>query len=401
MMVSPPTNFCAYVPMTEQLKGKKKIIAPASEKIATSSRRKLQFNVYWLVYVSWISCVSIPILLETQHRLGIQHFAPLPFLFLFPLMLFCAVIGFFCGVWRLVRGPQRKTAFVLSAAALMPFVFWTAVGFHASSCWLRREKPNTLFMNAARRSAASIMNAELSLCYPHHVERRRFTMFYQSVSTPDTDADQMDAYLTELEQRYHRSIRIPIYWVRGSLLGQSNLCDYGTALGSAESARPVVVKGKAFRETFTELGETDRHEVAHAVMHQWQTPQSDPPTFLEERWAESNGNLHMRLASAAADLVRLEREEQTPRRGTMLAFLLSADSYYHDAGAIYLCGAYITVYLIEKYGFDKFLTLYTSIHLSSARAEVERIYGTDLVTLEKQMWEEADRVCAAATPPQK
>ena len=182
-------------------------------------------------------------------------------------------------------------------------------------------------MQVARRGAASVMDAELYLRYPHRIERPRFTMFYQELASPAKDADEMDAYLTELEQRYHRSIRVPIYWVRGSLLGQSNLSDYGLAWGAQIPRR----RSRSRAGQFDELDGTDRHEVAHAVMHQWQESGSDPPTFIEEGWAEANGNLHMNLASAAADLTGWRKTADSPR-GTMLISLLSADNYYRDEG---------------------------------------------------------------------
>jgi len=334
-------------------------------------------------------------MLEVQHRMGVQHFAPLPFLLLFLTMLVCAAVGVFGGVWRIVRGPHRRRGVVLSAAALIPFVFWTSIGIYASSSWSHRQKPNTFPMQVARRGAASIMDAELYLRYPHRIERSRFTMFYQNLTSPAKDADEMEAYLTELEQRCHHSIRVPIFWVRGSLLGQSDMSDYGLALGSVDSATPVTSKGR----TFDALSELDRHEMAHAVMHQWQHPGSDPPTFIEEGWAEANGNLRMNLASAAAQLTRLEKEQQTPRRGTMFVSLLNKDNYYRDEGAVYPCGGYITIYLIQKYGFDKFLELYTSVHVQTAAADIERVFGTHLATLEKQMWVEADRLNSANSSP--
>ncbi len=337
---------------------------------------------------SWIAWLLILVLLETQHRFGTQHFAPLPFICLFALMVlsFLLCIGF--GIRHFLRGQNRSKTVVLMLAACVPFCFWIYIGGYAFAAWSHRSKPNSFPMQTARRGAASVMNAELAWSYPHRIVRSRFTMFYHNVSSPEADADKMDAYLTELEQYSGHSIRVPIYWVRGKLLGQSRLSDYGLALGSENSPVPAQIHGR----TLEELEGTDRHEVAHAVIHQWQIPASDPPTFLEEGWAEGFGSMHGQIVSAAVSLVAMEREGQVPRRGTLLHSLLSADTYYHDEGAIYPCGAYIVLFLIEKFGFDKFMQLYTSIRFHSAASDFEHIFGTDLDTLEKQMWQEADRL---------
>jgi len=76
-------------------------------------------------------------------------------------------------------------------------------------------------------------------------------------------------------------LRSKIYWVRGLLLGRGRMACRGLALGSDRSPNDWDTADHPDRLS------VDRHELAHAVLHQRLAPDSDPPTLLSEGWAES------------------------------------------------------------------------------------------------------------------
>ena len=231
------------------------------------------------------------------------------------------------------------------------------------------------------------MEAELALVYRHRSEGRRLTMYHQGVECPESDLELMEAYLEELEQRTGRKVEVPIYWVRGKLLGMGMLSMYGLALGSTNSWS-VVKDGKplVMLTNSAALGEfaLDRHEVAHAVMAQWQPASAEPPTILSEGWANYcgwdffSGDPFLLQSMVDADALL--------RAGQVLSTLFGPDWYHQDSGPVYLVGQCLVGLLIERHGFARFFELYATIAPDKMEETFMRIYGISLAALEKEFW---------------
>jgi hypothetical protein len=239
-------------------------------------------------------------------------------------------------------------------------------------------------------------------------------MFYRDdLADPQGDAEAMNRHFARLEEMTGMPHRAKVWWVRGPLLGQRHLALYGLALGSSPSPAFAL----------------DRHELAHAVFYQHAYPDSDPPMLLMEGWAESQSVDGKTLATRALSQRRffaeqgarwgrmsgLEREEflhtlvdpegcqrlfAKEGAASYLRELTGAFWYHHDAGPVYGVGGAFVDFLLRKQGPQRFVELCFACRPRTFEDDCRRIYGTELDALEKQSWQEAERLAGEVRPPE-
>lgn len=322
------------------------------------------------------SCAGVVLLLEVEHRLGVQHFFGWPFFLLFALMI-AATVACMVFAYRDAAHRRRGRPSPWLVVGLVPIGFWAAAGFYGAASWDRRHVPNNLLMNMARRAGATVMEAEAAWAYPNRRASRRFVMFYRELADPDADAAAMERHIEGMEAILGRPPRGHIHWVRGKLLGVGGLSLYGLALGS-----PSGPGAEGF-------GQTDRHEAAHAFLTGLVAPDSDPPTVLSEGWAQAVafGWLTRRPepAALAADLLKLRDAAGCPP----LADFFGPGWYHQDRGLVYGIGPHLVRHLVDRYGAEKFVRLYATIRPGEAEAAFRDIYGISLDSIERSIFAEA------------
>jgi hypothetical protein len=213
-------------------------------------------------------------------------------------------------------------------------------------------------------------------------------MFYDDeVTTPERDAQAMDKHVARLQKMTGKPLREKIYWVRGQLIGKRQMAIAGLALGSPASPRDWNAVDDP------EWPNVDRHELAHAVLHQHYEPDTDPPTLLVEGWAESQSGMSSKaLAAAALESRRGRGERLGPdhRRLTYLRELIGPSWYHRIGGPVYIVGGAFADHLLRKYEPEKFLQLYFSCRQESFAEDAARVYGVPFDTLENNFWQEME-----------
>jgi len=363
-----------------------------------------------LSWAGWLLSIG---LLWWQHWMRVLHPPSLLFIFLVALTFGSALAALGTGFWRMLRGPKRLGASTWLLVALLPVLSWTALALYAYRNGQKANVPRNLAMMLMMRVGHSLMEAQAAYFYPHRLESQRLVMFYtDEVTDPEGDLQAMDQHVADMEERMGRPLRAKIYWARGSLLGQRNLCCFGITLGSDRSP----------------ASRLDRHELAHAVINQHTAHTTDPPTLLSEGWAESQADDSKVLAERAVGLrwhltqlaklpkseaergldVYADREgsrrllqiirDSAPGAGSYLRELTDMPWYYRDRGAVYEVGGAFVSFLIRKYGAARFVEFYVVCQAGTFEADCRRMFGADVDALEKEFWEDAERLDGRQLP---
>ena len=248
-------------------------------------------------------------------------------------------------------------------------------------------------------AAAAVMEAEAARTFPYRMESKRLVMFYdERIRSPQSDLEEMDRHVASLETLTGKPLREKIHWVRGKILGRGRIAMRGLALGSTESP-----EGKAGTHEFgPDFGPLylDRHELAHAVIHQLQPPDADAPTLLIEGWAESQSGMNpKRMGQVAIHSRELWRQRTgADSNRSRLRELVSASSYYRIDGAIYNVGGAFATHLLRQFGIEKLLTLYFACRPERFVEECETILGVRFEDLETAFWADAERMARGEIP---
>jgi hypothetical protein len=306
------------------------------------------------------------------------------FLVLLFLTLAASLVGVALGLWQAGRGPRRARAMVAALACLGPPLMWLAVGAEMLNAAAEWRKPTGPVADVGTMAAASAMEAQARFRYRHRLEGQRLVMFHNGVATPERDLAAMEAHVARLEALTGRPLRARIYWVRGKLLGHGRLTLRGLALGSDTSPddwdftdHPIAL-------------DADRHELAHAVIHQFQPHDADPPTLLVEGWANVFPDTSSRGRAAAAVGAR----EQWRARGGTGSYLreLTGPAWYHRIDSpVYHVGGAFADYLIRRFGMEAFLSLYGACRPATFGADCEEHLGVGLEALEAGFWKWAEQ----------
>jgi hypothetical protein len=344
-------------------------------------------------------------LLWGQFRLGVLHPAYVPFLLLLVVLVLSTLVSLFLGGSCVALGPRRGAAALWLYVGVLPALFALAVTGHGMNYWRRGDVRPTFPFVLLATAGFSLGEAQAAYSYPHRLESEHLVMFYDDdVTDPQGDLDEMERHVTRLAEQTGRPLRAKIHWVRGPLLGQRYLALFGTALGTSESPPAPL----------------DRHELAHAVLYQHNTPDTEPPMLLVEGWAESQSLDRLNLALSAEwlrdftqrlgkmsadereqvlektvqpdDFRQLARAIQKDGEGlSYLRELTGAFWYHHDRGPVYSVGGAFVDFLIRKYGMGKFIELYFACRPGTFEKECLRLFGRDLDALEKDFWEDVEQ----------
>jgi hypothetical protein len=220
-------------------------------------------------------------LLWGQNRLGVLHPSPALLVLSLVVSFASATCGVVDALWRIVRGPGRRGAAAWGLACLLPIGLWAGL----AACALHRARagdfPKDVLTDVIRMAAASLMEGQARWAYPHRMESARLVMFYDDqVTDPRRDLEAMERHVARLEVMTGTPLRAKIHWVRGGLLGQQRMAVGGLALGRSSSPADWETADHPDRLS------VDRHELAHAVLHQLQRPDAAPPALLVEGWAD-------------------------------------------------------------------------------------------------------------------
>lgn len=361
---------------------------------------------------AWLLCLA---LLSWEHLASVLHPPSLLFIFLLILNFGAALAALGIGLWRILRGPKRVRAAAWLLVSLLPVLSWAALARYAYHNGQECEVPRNPAMILMTRTGQSLMEAQATYLYPHRLESQRLVMFYRDgLTDPAGDLRAMDRHVQEMEQLTGLRLRAKIYWARGRLLGQGNLCCYGIALGSAQSP----------------ASELDRHELAHALLNQHYTTATQPPTLLSEGWADSQQSpagdgadlaaaalgLRQQLAVLENDpepgrelanyvdqegMIRLLRDlhERGQQGGFYLRELTDSYWYHRDKGPVYSIGGALVNFLLRKFGGQRFVQFYFACRPGNFDAECQNVFGVKLNDLEMEFWEDAEQLVSRRVKP--
>jgi hypothetical protein len=331
----------------------------------------------------WLWLLLLFLLLWGQHRLAVLHPSYVVFFLLVAAFLATALVTLLRRLWRLVRGPDRQSAFAAALLTLLAVGLFALPPLYVHLCWQDRYVPSNLAGILGRMLGASFMEGAADYQFRNRLESERLVMFYDELDRPEEDLRRMEEHLAEMEKLLGRRLRAKIHWIRGRILGFGNMAFYGLAFGSSKSPAHEVTS-----EAFL-----DRHELAHAIINQFRSPDSDPPTVLSEGWAEVQGG----YGSA-----NLAQRAVTARRGGYgghpvhrVRDLVGPDWYHQDSGAVYPVGGGFVDFLLRKYGPEQFLDLYVRCRPGRFERDCEVILGASLEELEEEFWQEAERLVAS------
>ena len=320
-----------------------------------------------LVWAAWFLGAG---LMWWQARAGAlhPHFLPLLSLVLVQLLAAAAAVGL--GLRRVVRGPRRLAAFCWVLVAVIPIMLWVVHASYTLACLHRATLPANVATRTALVAGAALADAEARWRYPRRLSGERVVMIYDRLADPDRDLGAMDRHVARLKGLLARPMRGKVHWVRGSLLGFHG--------GRGFQGIALCERGK--HRGPDGLSELERHEVAHVVINQHLPPGAEPPTVLNEGWAESQEG------APPATLLSRARHWQRNERLPSLRELVGPEWYFRMRRPVYVYGGPLVDYLLREYGADKFFELYTTCRQETFEADCRRVLGVGLDGLEQQFW---------------
>jgi hypothetical protein len=298
--------------------------------------------------------------------------------------LLASVAGTSIALWRAIRGPNRRAAAAWGLACCVPLAFWGGLAAYTLRLMASGHSfPKNAFADIAATTGASVVEGQARLAYPYRAESQRLVMFHDDrVTDPQRDLEAMERHVTALEAATGQHLRGKIHWVRGSVFGLQKMSTGGLALGSSQSPADWDTADHPFRLS------VDRHELAHAVIHQTQPPDADPPTLFIEGWAEAHSGM---TAQKRAELARHSRHLWRERTGagadrSYLRDLTSDDWYHRIDGPVYNVGGALAEFVIQKYGTERFLGLYFACRPARFEEACRTQLGIELDALESEFW---------------
>jgi hypothetical protein len=367
----------------------------ASEKAVVPAPGRGARLLRWCAAIAWVSWGLSISLLWGEYQATVLHPRAFLFLLLLALTALSALVGGCWGLWRFLRGPRRRAALGWGLAAVTPLVAWLLLTGYVLDLADKNDFPHNAFTQVASMAITSAMEAQALTTYPQRLESRRLVMFYDGrVTDPQRDIEEMDRHVARLEKMTEKPLREKIYWIRGPLLGRGPMAIAGLALGSGQSPHDWETADHPERLS------VDRHELAHAVLHQQQPPHADPPTLLIEGWAESqSGTTSQKRAEWARESRELWRASTGAGPASSYLRELTEPAWYHHIDSpVYSVGGALADFLLRRYGVQRFLGLYFGCRPGRFEAECRRHLDVDLDALEPEFWAWVDRTARTPAP---
>ena len=289
--------------------------------------------------------------------------------------LFCLTIG------RLRRGPDGLRAIGWFLVGATPVV-WS--GAYLTDVAIRANAREPLAFSTPLRCAAiwvsSVMDLEARWRYSRWTEGGHSILLDRGqTENAQHLVEQMDNHMRSMSELLGKPVPDERFmWVRGSLLGQNSraICTWALC---GDEATPSRLTG------------LDRHEAAHTLITAMSGPDQDPPNVLIEGWAESQSN-------DRDDLIEALWSRQQDGQAYSLQELVDTDFYITNDGPVYWEGGPVAIFLMERYGPEKFFELYSGVRRSTFHGDCYRILGNSWRDIDDQFWpwleQEAARIRA-------
>jgi hypothetical protein len=285
------------------------------------------------------------------------------------------------SVWHIACGPNKTWAAAWLLIGIAPFFLTAGHFLHG----LRGGAPLTYANKVLIPLSESLMDLESRFRYPMRTVGAKVVMISPPVEDAAAQVAAMDEHVRQLEMRLGRQIEQRIYWVRGSLLGKQGVALVGLALGTSPQETAPDKQ---------ELDPLDRHEVAHCVVHMLCPLSSQPPCLLLEGWAEANSGHNDQWL---ADRVWMAREMGlVPALSTLTGY---SETSSRSNTALYLEGGPLVNYLLQRFGSEEFLQLYTESRQTTFAADCQRILGMEVADLDTACWGYVEELVGENGPP--
>jgi hypothetical protein len=287
-------------------------------------------------------------------------------------------LALICGAsWRIIRGPRRLHAFSCLLLGGAPLLFLAGHFLYGLSIGFGREIPLNLPLKLLMPLGESLMDLEARFRYPQRTAGGKVVMISEPVADAPVQVAGMDRHVRALEARLGRTTAGTVHWVRGTLLGlQGGHAVFGLCMGSRPGSDPVDAEG---------LSWIDRHEVAHCVLNSHCPVGIDPPAVLTEGWAQAN------QGTDPAELAARAWERRQQGVDLTLRELTGPVWYNRHEWPVYAQGAALVNTILERFGPDRFLALYTTCRPASVDADCRRILGVGLDELDAAYWADLER----------
>ena len=338
--------------------------------------------VAWLAVLASYAVTAYQFFARVIH----PHFLPLVSL----LLLGCtaAIVAVGLGLWRILRGPGRLAAMGWLLFAAIPILLWAAHGTYAMSVVRTRNLLMDFRLRLAHMGAAATADGLTRFAYPHRLEGEHTVMIYDECNDPEADLAAMDRHTERVGKVLGRPLPTKVYWVRGGVFGMTGLLQVGgmSVRGMAICGSDCPPQGGGGRPSYT-----DRHEVAHNVLHDQLPAMAWPPTVLAEGWAESqSGESMQRRAWGLAQGGR-------PSALSLRQFFSPAE-YGHASPEAYYHGGALVDFLLRRYGGEKFFDLCATCRQETIAEDCQRVYGADPDQLDDLFWADVREQTLAARP---
>jgi len=314
-----------------------------------------------------------------------------------PLLGFVAVQGVALllaagvGAWRLVRGPKRLSTAAWLSLGFLPVFLWyshISLSFHALEDRVTRQVEASWYFLTTQSIPAALFDGIGRWTLPYQLEGDRVVMFYDaSITDPQGDLEKMDVFIKSEEACLGITMPAKIHWMRMTPFGM----EMGLALASVSVASPA-----SNRAGKTRVGFVDYHEAAHNIIPNQSACSiyagRYAPSFLAEGWAQSRSVDWETLAEQCWEL----------KQSNMALTFREAvsDVYYNQMDhRLYLQGGALVTVLLDKFGPEKFLELYTTCTRKTFEQDVKRIYSLSFEELDSLYWEEIEILCFDPAPP--
>lgn len=313
-----------------------------------------------------------------QVRAG--HPSYIPVLGSLSLLALAGVVLLIGAFVRFVRGPDRSRAFGWLLLGITPLLI--AATHLSVGAWIlfRDHSLSSVPVKLAATAAAS--TADLVGRYRHssRTSSKRVLLIHDADDEASQELGPLDEHIARMEKLLGQQPGGREHLFRGPVF-------------SPVSAAGWYLCGVAIVENpLANVGDVDRHELAHAVIDRYCDSSSHPPPMLVEGWAESQSGYEKGYLARRAWDRRCRGYRLDLKAMTSPGWCDTADWHCYEFG-----GALVD-YLLRTYGGRKFFELYSTCRPDTFAADVQRVLGVTLDELDERYWEDiSNQIVSAPT----